>query len=393
MPEIIVAGAGTGSVTSEVTSAIARAEAVCASERFLHLVPPGKKFIPLKKIDAAFAEIERVSGLVVILVSGDPGLFSLLPMVRRRFGEAVVLPGISSMQVLCARAGESWSDAVILSGHGRTLRPGLFLNTVERNRLVVLFCDGVNSPQWACGLLAGLDVRVVIGENLGTPEEKIMAGQPEAFAERAFPPLSLMLVKNPSPYVPVNFQPRDEEFLRAEGVVMTSEAVRSVILGRLNMRKDSVLWDIGAGTGSISVSAGLMFPESEIHAIECKPEAVRVIAENARKFHLHNIELHEGRALDIMGDLPEPSHVFIGGSDGELPGILAKVSCCSARVVAACVTLETLSTAFGIMKSWPEFEALQVSVSSSKTLSPSSTLMKAKAPVILLSAIISHKIF
>ncbi|MBQ9432873.1 MAG: precorrin-6y C5,15-methyltransferase (decarboxylating) subunit CbiE [Synergistaceae bacterium] len=408
MTELIIAGAGTGNfahMTPEVREAILRADVVCGSGRFRKLVPPSQKFIPLTSFAETFTKLEHESGQVVILVSGDPGVYSLLPIVRKRFPSTkiTVLPGISSLQVLCAYAGESWSDAVILSGHGRSLSVGRFLNVVERNRLVILFCDGVNSPQRACEKLAGLSVvsavigenlgttsriSVAIGENLGSESQRILSGTPQDFVTHESPELSLMLVKNHRPFSPENLHPRDREFLRAEGVVMTNESVRAVILARLNLRSDSVLWDIGAGTGSISVCAGLEFPESEIHAVECKPEAVRVIAQNAGRFHLHNIAIHEARALDVMETLPKPTHVFIGGSNGELAGILARVGKMGegVRVVVACVTLETFGMAYTLMKTWPEFEAVQVSITESKPLTDSSTLMKPKCPIMLLSA-------
>ena len=396
MTEIIVAGAGTGSLTPEVQEAVSNADAVCCSSRFAHLVPHGRKYIPLANFSEAFDEIAHESGRVVILVSGDPGVYSLLPLVKRRFPNerVTVLPGISSLQVLCARVGESWSDAVILSGHGRSLSAGRFMNIVERNRLVILFCDKTNSPQWACENLSGLSgISVVIGENLGSDSERVLTGKPEDFVNHDSPELSLILVRNSSPFVPKNLHPRDSEFIRAEGVVMTNESVRAVILAGLNLKSDSVLWDIGTGTGSISVCAGLEALESEIHAVDCKPEAVNVTAQNAEKFHLHNIALHEGRALDVIERLPVPSHVFIGGSGGELPGILKHIASLGGNicVVAACVTLETLNSAYTIMKTWPEFEALQVSISESKPLSTSSTLMKPRCPVMILSALSEQK--
>lgn len=396
MREIIVAGAGTGELTPEVMNAVKNADAVCASRRFMSVIPEGKKFIDIKNFSDAFAKIEKESGQVVILVSGDPGIYSLLPLVKKHFpNEHIkVLPGISSLQILCARAGESWSDAVILSGHGRNLRAGKFLNIVERNRLVILFCDRVISPKWACEKLEGISgVSVVIGENLGTESEHVIAGKPEEFINHEFSELSLMLVQNNLPFTPANIHPRDYEFARAEGIVMTNEAVRSVILGRLNMRSDSVLWDIGAGTGSISVSAGLEFPESEIHAVEYKPQAVKVIAENAAKFHLHNIEIHSSRALDIIDKLPNPSHVFIGGTEGELAAILEHIMRIddAVQIVIACVTLETFSTAYTLMKNLRGFEALQIAISSSKHLTDSSTLMSSHSPIMILSALNKQK--
>ena len=394
MREIVIAGAGTGGfshLTPEVQRAVEGSDAVCCSERFRKFIPSSKKFIPLKNFAEAFTKIESETGKIAILVSGDPGVYSLLPLVKKRFPNTkiTVLPGISSLQVLCAYAGEMWTDAVILSAHGRSLNTGKFLNTVERNRLVILFCDKANSPQAACVELAAVSgVSVVIGENLGSESEAILSGSPKDFINHESPELSLMLIKNQNPFTPENLHPRDRAFFRSEGVVMTNESVRQVILGRRNLKSDSVFWDIGAGTGSISVCAGLERPESEIHAVECKPEAVRVIAQNAEKFRLHNIVIHEAKALDVIETLPKPTHIFIGGSGGQLAGILehaAKMS--DVRVVIACVTLETFTAAYSILKDWPGFEAVQVSITESKPLTDSSTLMKPKCPVMILSAV------
>lgn len=375
MREVIIAGAGTGQITQEVRGAINSADVIFCAKRFRELIPSGKRIHDIM----SYPEIEHEQGIILLLVSGDPGLFSLLSVIKRRFPDENirVLPGISSLQAICARLGESWHDAAILSGHGRALSPGVFLNTVERSRITILFCDKNISPEWACDRLRDIpNLDVFIGENLGTPDERITS-RPSG-AEPA-----IMLIRNNQPYTPANIFPRDSEFIRAENIVMTHEAVRAVILSRLNLKANSVFWDIGSGTGSISVCAGLAFPYSEIHAVEYKPEAVRVIRENASKFHLHNINIHEARALDVIAGLPKPESVFVGGSEGELAGILAHVS---GHVVVACVTLETFAQAYRIMSDWKNFEAVSVSVSASRHIAASSTLMKAQAPVMILSA-------
>ena len=394
MNELVIAGAGSGNpkhLTREVAEALGSADVVCASKRFMNLVPNHTKFIELKKFADTFAEIERESGQVLMLVSGDPGLYSLLTLAKKRFPrEAVrVLPGLSSMQILCAHARETWNDAVILSGHGRTLKAWRLLNAVERSRLVVLFCDKLTSPDRVCQHLAGLtcDVDVFIGANLGSESEQVLHGRPQDFITHDFPELSLMLVRNNTPFVCTKLHPRDDEFGRVQGVVMTNECVRSVILGRLNVNAGSVLWDIGAGTGSISIGAGLE-AMCEVHAVERKSEAAGLIAQNAAKFHLHNIEVHNCNALDVIGTLPAPTHVFIGGSNGELTDLLHHLEGLSesVNVVVACVTLETLSQAYEVMKGWLGFEAVQVGISTSKTLTDSLTLMKAQSPVTILNA-------
>lgn len=395
MIEIIIAGAGSGDesqLTHEVREALMNSDVILASSRFRKLIPPDKRIIDLKDFDSSFNQLEHEHGNKLILLSGDPCLYSLLPVIKKRFqNENIrVLPGISSLQILCAYAGELWNDAIILSGHGRALRAGVFLNLVERNKLVILFCDKRISPQWACQNLIRINgsPEIFIGCNLGHDDEKIFHGHPEEFLHDTFPELSIMLVKNHDVYTPVNIHIRDSEFLRVNNIVMTNECVRSVILSRLNLNRDSVLWDIGAGSGSISISAGHENIYAEIHAIEYKHEAAELISRNALRFHTHNIIIHEARALDILHALPVPTHIFIGGTEGELPGIFEYISRMKdpVHVMIACVTLETFNTAYNILRDWKNFEAVQISVSESKNLNPSMTLINARTPVMLISA-------
>lgn len=390
MNEIIVAGAGTGELTHEVHEALSEADVVLSSSRFIKLIPEGKKIIPLKDFDSSFSQLEHEHGRKLILLSGDPCIYSLIPMIKKRFGNVKVLPGISSLQVLCARACESWSDAVILSGHGRTLRAGTFLNLVERNRLVILFCDKNISPKWACDNLIHIhgELEVFIGCNLGSHDEHIFHGKPEEFACQNFPELSIILVKNHSVYVPSNIHLRDSEFIRESRIVMTNESVRSVILSRLNLDSASVLWDIGAGSGSISISSGHENIYAEIHAVEYKHEAADLISRNASRFHVHNVIIHEAKALSVLHTLPAPTHIFIGGTEGELAGILEFISHMKSPVyvMIACVTLETFNMAYEILRDWENFDALQVSVNTSKHLTSSMTLINASNPVMLISA-------
>ena len=387
MREIVIAGAGLGDVTSEVAKAIRESDVVIADSRFADKIPPGKKIIPVKN----FPQLENESGRILILVSGDPGVFSLLPVIKKRYPDENirVIPGISSLQAICAHACETWQNAAILSGHGRSLSAGKFLNTVERNRVTILFCDKNISPSWACEKLSCINgVDVFIGSCLGGNDERIFSGSPQDFSGKNFPELSVILIRNNNPYTPERLFLRDKDFLREKNIVMTNESVRSVIMSRLEMSNDSILWDIGAGSGSISVNAGNIFPFSEIHAVDFNPTSAELISRNAAKFHLHNITVHNSRALEVIDELPKPTHIFIGGAGGELSEIFAHVTAMknNIRVVIACVTLETLTEAHTLLKGCENFEAVQISASSSKTLAPSLTMMKAHNPVTILSA-------
>ena len=302
-----------------------------------------------------------------------------------------VLPGISSLQVICSHACETWNDAKIISGHGRLINSGAFLNSIERNRINILFCDKNFSPEYICSKLesenmSGLEV--FIGERLGSLDEKIYHGSPEDFINHEFSQPAIILIRNENFYTSSRLRLRDKDFIRSNNIHITHEVIRAIILDRLELDSDSILLDIGAGTGSISISAGHEHNDMEIHAIEYKHEAINLISRNIKKFHLHNITLHEGRALEIIKNIPVPSHVFIGGSGGELAFILEYIANLdkSIRLVVECVTLETLNTAFNFMHNMKNFEALQISASISKNIAASLTLMKANNPVMVLCA-------
>ncbi|MDO4785905.1 MAG: precorrin-6y C5,15-methyltransferase (decarboxylating) subunit CbiE [Fretibacterium sp.] len=399
--ELWVVGAGPGAadqLTPAAAAVLARAGCVVAAARHAGLAGGHPNVVLLKGIaetlDRVEHELER--GSVAVLVSGDPGIYSLLPTLRRRWPDRAlrVVPGVGSIQSLCAAAGETWEDAAILSGHGRPLSASRLLNTVERRRLTLLFCGGDHSPRWACealaGAVGGLGARVeaVVGERLSYPDERVTRGTPAELAGRDFDALSLMLVRNPEPWTPPFGRPRDADFERGE-VPMTREEVRSVVLDRLELRPDSVLWDVGAGTGSVSAAAALAFPDAEVHAVECVPEAVSLLERNRERFRLHNMTIRPGRALALAGSLPDPTHVFVGGSGGELRELLELLPgrAGAVRVVVAAVTLQTLSEAVTALSGpgYRDLEAVQISVSASRALGRS-LLMAARNPVTLLCA-------
>ena len=402
--ELWVIGAGPGAadhLTPAAAAALARADCVVAAPRHAGLAGAHPNLVPMRNIPETLERMEREleRGNVAVLVSGDPGIYSLLPALKRRWPDRAlyVVPGIGSLQSLCAAAGETWEDAAILSGHGRPLSAARFLNAVERRRLTLLFCGGDRSPRWACEALAGAvgglgsRVEVVVGERLSYPDERVTRGSPGDFAGREFDPLSLMLVRNAEPWTPPFGRPRDADFERGEAP-MTREEVRSVILDRLELRPDSVFWDIGAGTGSVAAAAALAFPDAEVHAVECEAAALALLERNRERFRLHNMTVCPGRALSVMDGLPEPTHVFVGGSGGELSEFLARLARLprppgGMRVLVSAVTLQTLSEAVSVLSGpgYRDLDAVQIAVSASRPLGRS-LLMAARNPVTLLCA-------
>ncbi len=176
----------------------------------------------------------------------------------------------------------------------------------------------------------------------------------------------------------------DSEFIRGE-VPMTKQEVRILSVAKLQLDKASVVYDIGAGTGSVSIEVAAQCTDGRVYAIEKAPEGISLIDANRKKFNIGNIELVEGTAPQCMERLPAPTHVFIGGSGGRLVDIIKAVRKKNPKVrfVLNAVTLETMGELMKLQSLFPEYadmEVIQVSVSRAKVLG-SHHLMRAENPV------------
>ena len=393
---IVSAGPGAqAQLTFAAAEAVRSADCVVAAERHLGLAPAGKKLLKLGHFEDAFSDIEKAlqSGPVAVLVSGDSGIYSLTPLLLKRFRDQAdvrIVPGVSSMQYLCAAAGEKWDDAAILSVHGRKVSEALILDAADENRRAVFFCGPDKTPQWLCRLLSdnGLGgVRVTVGERLSYDGETITTGAAADLADREFDALSVVLTVNEQPWRPVNTRPRDKDFLRAE-VPMTRECVRSAAIDLLELTPDSVLWDLGAGSGSVSVAAAMQCRAGAVFAVEHNNDAAALIKNNLRKFHLHNVKTIDGDALQVIPSLPKPTHIFIGGSGDELPAIIDYAAGLEGvRIVISAVTLKTYALAAEMLSGggFEGFEARQIAVSGAKKIG-GSVIMAAQNPVTLFAA-------
>ena len=144
-----------------------------------------------------------------------------------------------------------------------------------------------------------------------------------------------------------------------------------MIIGKLKLKKDAVVWDIGAGTGSVSVECARQCPYGEVHAVERFEDAAALIGKNKEKFDLKHLYIHQGRASEVIKDLPEPTHIFIGGSGRELSQVLTHIRSLGSgiRVMVSCVTVETLAEAAGCFKEgFDSCDMIQANISRSRAL-------------------------
>lgn len=262
---------------------------------------------------------------------------------------------------------------------------------VAQNRRVFALVGGENGAGALCRTLAeaGLgEVRVSVGERLGYPEETVTVGTAAELAERAFDPLSALLIENAAA---VPFAPGlpDELFQRGGGadgriVPMTKSEIRALALSRLRLTADAVCWDVGAGTGSVSVEMALQARRGRVYAIEKKEEALALLAENKARFHVSNLEIVPGSAPGACRDLPAPTHVFIGGSSGNLREIVDLIleKNPKARIVAAAVTLESVAELAGISRDFPSRSVVCLSAARGREAGPY-CLMTGQNPVYL----------
>lgn len=296
--------------------------------------------------------VERIAadpGLrAALLASGDPGFFGIAALVLRRVprDQVRIRPAVSSMQLAFARAGETWSDARFASLHGRPIEN---LAAVLGAPRVGLFTDPGNHPGRIARFLldAGWgSYEMVVAEDLGLPGERLRRGPPDAFVAWEGSDLNVVLLlrQGPDPR-PLGPGLPDEGFSHERGLI-TKREVRAVALGLLGLPRGGVLWDVGAGSGSVSVEACLLSPGLRAFAVERTPEGIAHIRENRRRFAAAGVVPVGGEAPGALDGLPDPDAVYVGGSGGRLERIL---DACWGRLrpggslVAAAALLETLS--------------------------------------------------
>ena len=388
---LIGMGGGAETLTAEALAALRAADAVLGAQRLLDALPAGVT----ARRRAAYRPDDIVGQLeqwgcerAAVVYSGDTGFYSgaqgLLARVEGLGWAVRVCPGISSVQLLAAALGRPWQGWRLVSAHGRECdavaeclygQPTFFLT------------GGGETPASLCAALtaAGLgDVDVTVGESLGSEKQKITRSTAREAAQTDFDPLSVLLVEAVTPAVRRAPGWPDEAFIRGD-VPMTKQEVRAAVLAKLAIAENDCVWDVGAGTGSVSVEAAAI--AKRVFAVECEAEACRLIEQNRAKFGAYNLTVIEGRAPEALTDLPAPDAVFLGGTKGELAAIadaaLAKNP--NVRLCAAAIALETLSAAVAAFTAHGlTAEVTQIAVSRTRAAGRLHLLM-ANNPVFLIT--------
>ena len=355
--DVVGTGLGPNSVTLEGREAISAAELLIGSPRLIEdFSRSDQQTIKATRPSDVIAAIEAASAeRIVVLMSGDVGYHSgatkiavwqreKLPTLPLR-----LIPGVSTISALAARVGLAWEDAALISCHG--IETDL-VSPVRRNQRTIALTGG-NVSQLAASLIEADFGRLTvwIGENLGLATESVTQTTIDDLASRDCSSLTTLLIENPSADARIRTGIPDEEFARGK-VPMTKSAVRAVSVAQLAIEPADICYDVGCGTGSVTVELALSAYSGQVFAIDKNPEAIELTRANCREFHLGNVTVEEGFAPEGLADWPNPDVVFIGGTTGSMQEIVELVveRNPNVRIVVTAIAVESVTAALTALK-------------------------------------------
>jgi len=337
---------------------------------------------------ADYLDVHPEAKVICGAMSGDTGFYSaaekLGAVLERRGNYTVeVIPGISSVGYFFAKIRRSWDHARLFSMHGQAAN---FALELKRSGSAFVLGGGADFYEKICEQLMDLgmqETKLFAGENLTLKDEQIFTSTPEKLRGRKAPSLAVLYAEWTGKRRPLSHGLSDEAFTRGN-VPMTKMEVRTVSVAKLELTEHSVLYDVGAGTGSVSVECAGLSDSVKVYAIEKNPEAVELLHENCRKFALTNVEIIAGTAPEALEDLPAPTHVFIGGSSGKMEEVIAL--CLKknpkTRFVVNLITPESLAAVLEAAKTLPVTEPDLVTLTAARSKKVgSSHLMMGQNPV------------
>jgi precorrin-6Y C5,15-methyltransferase (decarboxylating) len=337
-----------------------------------------------------FLEREMVDHTVVLLTSGDPLFFGIGAFLVRRLGadQVRILPNVSAVATAFARLGEPWQEVRVISLHGRS-HTGQLLRYLSVGDTVAVYTDPSHDPKWLGALLTrnGFDdVTFIVLDQLGTPDERITRTKPAEAQTLTFSDLNLVVLKSDPQRrsLPALFPGMPDDWFVHEKGLITKAEVRAVTLSRLRLFDRAVFWDLGAGSGSISIEAGQSITRGSIFAVEQHASRIAHIRENCFRFGLGNIKVIEARLPDGLDDLPDPDRVFIGGGGENLAQVIRAAADRlneNGIIVVNTVLIDNLTTARQVLDGLGvDVDMVQIQVSRGKSM-PYSQRFEAANPV------------
>jgi precorrin-6Y C5,15-methyltransferase (decarboxylating) len=345
-----------------------------------------KKISSKKSLSSVLCSL---SSGIVLLASGDPMFFGIGRRAVKEFGKHMVeiLPDLSSIQLAFSRIKEPWDDAFLMSLHGgpdpekRRRLPyeiGDIPSLLQKHNKIAILTDKENNPtkiaEVLCAQCSTLNAQLVIYvcERLGYQDEKITEGSPEEIAGMTFSEPNVVIIQKTddrTQKTDIVFGLKEEEIAHSRGLI-TKDEVRAVTIHKLRLPQKGVFWDIGAGSGSVSIEVARLYPELKVFAVEKDMEQADHIEENKIRFNAANIEIIKGEAPDVLNGLPLPERVFIGGSGEKLKEIMDYIIKTQVKfIVVNATTIETINDTVECFENHGyNISISEISVSRTKTI-------------------------
>lgn len=397
MKNVYLIGIGMGNpdtLTLGAQRVINECQLIIGAQRLIDAFPQfeGQRCVLIKSEEIARTIHESTVQTIGVLLSGDQGFYSGATGLYDKLSDCKVeaLPGISSPVYFCAKLKKPWQDAYLVSAHGRSCNVA---GAVQSHAVTFALTGGTAKVHEICQELVerGLGhVRVWAGERLSYPDERIVGGTAFELAQQRFLDLAVMLVENDAPLRRRHAAPgfADGDFVRGDAP-MTKEEVRELSVCKLHLQPHHTVWDVGAGTGSVSLEIAFAVVEGQVIAIERNDAALALMEKNKARLGACNLRIVAGSAPEALEPLPAPDRVFIGGSGGNLLCIMrvALAKNPHVRFVITAITLETIADA---LQSFKELglacvEVVQASIARDRKAGPYH-LMTAENPVYIMSA-------
>lgn len=402
MPAINIIGIGYRPLDRKASAALLASTVVLVSNRLMEVFPSYAEYATVQDRLKIINNVDDIMDFMAttialdsdanigLIASGDPMFHGIAKRTLSRFGPRIVeiMPDLSAVQLASSRMKESWDDALLISLHGgpdpakrRKLPYELedVPHLLVRHRKLFILTDRQHTPALIATTLAGSPacknvlITMHVCEQLGYPTEQITTDSPAALTGKTFRDPNIVAVhltgQNLASPAPV-FGLREATIAHSRGLI-TKDEVRAVSLHKLSLPPAGVVWDIGAGSGSVSLEIARLAPELAVYAIEKDAEQLVHIRANRAAFGAVNIEPVAGTAPEVFAALPSPDRVFIGGSSGRMSEILSHVAGHMAHgiIVINAAQIETLHAALaGLKNSGFQIDTCQVNVAKMKEL-------------------------
>ena len=379
--DIVGTGVGPATLTRQAAESIAQADVLIGSPRLIQeYAREGQQVIVASRPEQVLAAIRETEvRRITVLMSGDVGFHSGATSVfaglcdrpsgtGQDCGHPAVrlVPGLSTPVVFAARLGIPWEDARLVSCHAPDVE---LVSSVRRHHRTVALTGG-NVHILAQALIdAGYaDLDVWAGEDLGLTQEKVTRTTVAGLLERTWSSLTILMIENTGWDDRVRTGIPDEEFTRGE-IPMTKSEVRAYVMSRLALKPTDMCYDIGCGTGSVTVEMALSAYSGHVWAVDTNPKAIELTRANCHRFHIGNVTVVRGSAPEALTDWPAADAVFIGGTSGNMDAIVGAVLARNprGRIVITAIAIESVAAAVTALSTHGiEPELTQLSVARSR---------------------------